>query len=65
MMKLLEKPIKFLRDVRVEMSKVTWPTGDELKASTQIVIIFSLLLAAFIFMVDQVLSKILDLLLKL
>ena len=29
----------FLRDVRVEMTKVTWPTWEELTAQTLVVII--------------------------
>ena len=43
------------------MKKVTWPTKQELKDSTRVVIIASILLTAFIGMVDQVLSRIVKL----
>jgi preprotein translocase subunit SecE len=58
---LIEKPAKFLTEVNQEMSKVSWPTYEELKGSTIIVIIISLLLAAFIFVSDQILTMILKL----
>ena len=38
------------------MGKVTWPTRDELIASTTIVLVVSLALSMFIFAVDFVLS---------
>ncbi len=60
-MGLFRKFGKFLSDVKVEMSKVTWPTMDELKSSTWIVIIFSLALAVYIFAIDQALTRLLKL----
>jgi preprotein translocase subunit SecE len=47
--------------VRVEMAKVSWPTVDELKGSTKIVIVFSLAFALYIFGVDQVLTQLIKL----
>ena len=47
---------QFIRDVQLEMGKVTWPTRDELIASTTIVLVVSLALSMFIFAVDFVLS---------
>lgn len=44
---------EFLKDVRVEAGKVSWPTRDELRDSTTVVIIMTLLVAAFVFVVDQ------------
>lgn len=46
----------FLREVRVEMTKVTWPTWEELKGHTIVVIVAVLLIAAFIGVVDWVLN---------
>lgn len=43
------------------MGKVTWPTKDELKDATRVVIVASLVLTAFIGVVDQVLSRIIKL----
>ncbi|MFQ5863605.1 MAG: preprotein translocase subunit SecE [bacterium] len=59
MMKLIQKPVRFMTEVNQEMSKVSWPSYDELKDSTIIVIILSLILAAFIFLSDSILSNIL------
>jgi preprotein translocase subunit SecE len=47
----------FLKDVRVEAGKVSWPTRDELRDSTTVVIITVLLVAAFIGIVDQILNR--------
>ena len=51
---------KFFDEVRYEMNKVSWPTWDELKNSTYIVLNLSLILIVFLFFVDLVLSKILS-----
>ena len=60
-MGLFRKIGKFMSDVKVEMSKVTWPTMDELKSSTWVVIVFSLATAAYIFLIDQGLTRLLKL----
>ena len=46
----------FLREVRNEIRKVTWPTWDELKGSTVVVMISILILGVFTFGVDVVLA---------
>ncbi|MFQ5641511.1 MAG: preprotein translocase subunit SecE [bacterium] len=55
-MKLLEKPISFVADVRQEMSKVSWPTYEELKSSTIVVIVLFLLLTVYVFTSDTILQ---------
>lgn len=60
-MKLIEKPAKFVSDVSHEMSRVSWPSYDELKGSTIIVIVFSLILSIYIFGSDWILTRILNL----
>ena len=50
------KPIEFLRQVRQEVSKVTWPSRRETIMSTIMVIIMVVFMALFFLMVDQVLS---------
>jgi len=52
-----EKIINFFNDVTKEMGKVTWPTRDELMESTKIVIIVCLLISAFTWGVDTLLSE--------
>lgn len=53
----MNRSSSFLREVRSEMAKVTWPTGSELKGQTLVVIIAVLLIAGFIGLVDLVLSN--------
>jgi len=45
------------KDVRGELGKVSWPTREELRDSTIVVIVTVLLLAAFIGIVDQGLNR--------
>jgi preprotein translocase subunit SecE len=56
----MDKIKEFLEDVRKEMKKVSWPDQDELVDYTIVVVIFTILLSAFIFAVDQVYSTILE-----
>ena len=53
-----EKIIGFFTDVVKEMKKVTWPTKDELKESTTIVIVVCLILAAFTYLIDMAITQI-------
>ena len=48
----------FLQGVEFEMKKVSWPTIDELRGSTGVVLVLSLLLVIFLFFVDYGLSQI-------
>ncbi|NOX16944.1 MAG: preprotein translocase subunit SecE [Chlorobi bacterium] len=54
-----EKIQKIFTDVVKEMKKVTWPTKDELKESTSVVIVVVLLFAAFTYVIDMALNEIL------
>ena len=56
---MFKKATNYLRDVQTEMSKVSWPTRDELRESTVIVIILSIILAIYVFGVDTALSNVL------
>ena len=49
-------PGQFIREVRQEMSKVTWPTRKETTITTGMVMLMVVLAAVFFFLVDQVLS---------
>ncbi|MFN0151708.1 MAG: preprotein translocase subunit SecE [bacterium] len=66
---MFENAAQFFREVRVELSKVTWPAWKpispktELWASTLVVIVTVALLAAFIGIVDRLLTIILSLVL--
>ncbi len=50
-------PIRFLQEVRQEVSKVTWPTRKETSVSTAMVFLMVLLATIFFFLVDQILAK--------
>lgn len=54
---------KFLREVRVEMQKVTWPTRNDIYASTVVVLISVVVLSVIISAWDQILSLIVRVLL--
>ena len=56
---MFEKIKKFLSDVKFEMSKVSWPTWEELKSSTYVVLTLSFILIIFLFTVDFILARIL------
>ena len=60
---MVKKINLFLVDVRSEMDKVSWPTWDELRSSTYVVLTLSLILIIFLFVIDFVLAKILNIVL--
>jgi len=51
----IEKLKGFIKEVRLEMSKVTWPTRGELKDSTIVVIVSVIVISAFIGVIDWIL----------
>ncbi len=52
-----EKIVNFFNDVYKEMEKVTWPSKEELMESTKIVILVSLGIAVFTWVVDFAVSE--------
>jgi preprotein translocase subunit SecE len=48
----------YLRDVRGEMKKVTWPSRDDMIKTTIAVIIISLFFGVYLFGVDFIFSRI-------
>jgi preprotein translocase subunit SecE len=59
MINLIKKLIQFIKESYSELNKVSWLTYKELLGSTVVIIIFILLSAVFIGLVDFVLAKIL------
>ena len=55
----------YVRDVRVEMNKVSWPTRNELRDSTFVVIVMVFIISIFIGIVDRGLSYTFEALVKL
>ncbi|WP_417321237.1 preprotein translocase subunit SecE [Emcibacter sp.] len=58
-------PAQFVRQVRQEVSKVTWPARKETMITTVMVFIMASVMAAFFFLVDLGLSNIVSLILGL
>jgi len=52
----MASPSAFIRQVRQEASKVTWPTRKETGITTMMVFIMVILAAVFFFAVDQILA---------
>jgi preprotein translocase subunit SecE len=50
----------FFSEVSVEMKKVSWPKWDELKGSTWVVVSFSIIISAFLFFIDRILSTVIQ-----
>jgi len=55
-MNIVKKPIRFLLDVKMELSKVTWPSKQQTIKDSVIVIVVSLATAAFLGGVDFLFS---------
>ena len=49
-------PAQFVRDVRSEVAKVTWPSRKETLITTGLVLALSALAAVFFLVVDQVIA---------
>ena len=55
-MSLVQSATEFLKEVRVEATKVSWPTRKELRDSTDVVLVMTAIMAAIIFILDQILN---------
>jgi preprotein translocase subunit SecE len=60
---MFKKIWQFFIDVKVEFGKVSWPTREELVQSTVVVVVVSLLVTAFIGLVDLGLNRLITLIL--
>jgi preprotein translocase subunit SecE len=49
-------PLEFLRQVRQEVARVTWPTRKETTITTAMVLLMVFVCALFFFLVDQILA---------
>ena len=51
--------IAFLRDVRTEIGKVTWPSREEIRKATIVIVIFVTTLGLLIGLMDSILQLVL------
>ncbi len=49
-------PVRFFREVRSEISKVTWPSRKETLVTTGLVFAMAAMAAAFFFIADQIIG---------
>jgi preprotein translocase subunit SecE len=61
---MFERLKRFLKEVRIELTKVTWPTVAELRAHTGVVIVTILIVTFFIGLVDLGLAQVIGRLLS-
>jgi preprotein translocase subunit SecE len=54
---LKDKIINFFTDIVREMKKVSWPKKEELKDSTMVVLITSLIFAVFVYIIDWIINQ--------
>ncbi|MFB3910373.1 MAG: preprotein translocase subunit SecE [Candidatus Eisenbacteria bacterium] len=51
---------RFLGDAKIELSKVSWPNREELRESTTVVLIAVFLISMLIYVVDILISKVIQ-----
>ncbi len=56
LVRLMKKIMEFIRGVRAEWFKITWPTRADVVRATIMIIVFSALAALFFFVVDSILN---------
>ncbi|HJO00828.1 MAG: preprotein translocase subunit SecE [Nitrospinaceae bacterium] len=61
---MIAKAIQFLSEVKGEVKKVTWPSRKEALGGTAVVLVVVFFMALFLGLVDVLLSKIVETLLK-
>jgi len=61
---LIDKSLQFLREVRVELKKVTWPSRKQAIGSTLVVLVLTLIISLFLGVVDVGLSSLIRVILN-
>lgn len=61
---MFHRLIEFLKESRAELGKITWPTREELRESTWVVIVSAIAITVFIGAVDQVFNYALKLFIR-
>lgn len=61
---IVQKSVQFLREVKIELKKVTWPTRKQTFGSTVVVIVLVMIISLFLGLVDYSLSKLMQAILQ-
>ncbi|MBS0541021.1 MAG: preprotein translocase subunit SecE [Proteobacteria bacterium] len=59
----MKNPVEYVREVRSEVARVTWPTRRETMVTTAMVFIFVVIAALFFLVADKVIAFVVQLLL--
>ncbi|MFH1068548.1 MAG: preprotein translocase subunit SecE [Candidatus Glassbacteria bacterium] len=51
-----ERAVHFLKEVRNEVAKVTWPSGNEVKGATAVVLVVCIIVAFALWTVDKIIN---------
>lgn len=54
----MSKIVKFIKEVKIELIKVTWPKREELVGSTVVVLILSIILSIFLWVADTFIRRV-------
>ena len=60
----MQKFIQYLKDVRSEMGKVSWPSRNEVTGATTLVVATSIAVSIFVYACDKILLFVVGLFLK-
>jgi preprotein translocase subunit SecE len=60
MKKKFEELVKYLKAVRSEVKRISWPSSQELKASTIVVIVTLVVVTFYLYVVDTVFARIFE-----
>ncbi len=52
----IHRLVQFLKEVRGEVAKVTWPGGNEVKGATWVVIVVCIFVAVVIWIIDKIIN---------
>lgn len=60
----MKKALQFIREARDELRKVTWPDRDEVTSYTGVVVVTTVVISLFLWLVDSTLMTIIRTVIK-
>jgi preprotein translocase subunit SecE len=60
----IDKSMQFLREVKIELKKVTWPSRKQTMGSTVVVIVLVMIISSFLGLVDVILNALIRVVLQ-
>ncbi|MBI5097929.1 MAG: preprotein translocase subunit SecE [Nitrospirae bacterium] len=61
---MFERIKNFFREVKIEIKKVVFPSMEEVKGSTKVVVVMVFIIAIFLGLIDLLLSKLVGMVVK-